>query len=62
MKHMQHIQINRAREKMPAGGQWETLDPVSRGRVQILPAGGDEIAQAQAAITEFLRLQELAQD
>ena len=62
MKHKHPIQVNRAREKMPAGGQWETLDPVSRGRVQILPVGGDEIAQAQAVISEFLRLQELSQD
>ena len=62
MKHKHPIQVNRAREKMPAGGQWEMLDPVSRGRVQILPAGDDEIAQAQAVITEFLRLQELDQD
>ncbi|MCG8626676.1 MAG: UvrD-helicase domain-containing protein, partial [Proteobacteria bacterium] len=61
MKHKHPIHINRAREKIPAGGQWETLDPVSRGRVQILPAGDDAIAQAQAVVTEFLRLQELDQ-
>ncbi len=62
MKHEHPIRVNRAREKIPAGGEWEMLDPVSLGRVQILPAGSDEITQAQAVITEFLRLQELAQD
>ena len=31
------IHINRARVKDPPGGAWEKLDPVSRGRVQILP-------------------------
>ncbi len=62
MKHEHPIRVNQARENMPAGGQWETLDEVSRGRVQILPAGGDAIVQAQAVMTEILRLQELAQD
>ena len=50
------IRIDRARSKNPPGGDWETLDPVSRGRVQLLPAMPDPIWQAQIAMTELQRL------
>ena len=50
------IRIDRARSKNPPGGDWETLDPVARGRVQILPAMRDPISQAQVAMTELQRL------
>ena len=39
MKAGHPIHIHRARAKDPPGGAWDTLDPVSRGRVQILPPG-----------------------
>ena len=50
------IRIDRARSKNPPGGDWETLDPVSRGRVQLLPARRDPISQAQIAMLELQRL------
>ena len=56
------IHINRARVKDPPGGAWEKLDPVSRGRVQILPAGQDPICQARGVMAELLRLAALAPD
>ena len=56
MKVDHPIHINRAREKDPPGGAWEEKDPVSRGRVQILPAGRDPLHQARAVMTEFKRL------
>ena len=56
MKADHPIQVNRARTGEPPGGAWNKLDPVSRGRVQILDAGGDPVSQAQAVMTEFQRL------
>lgn len=44
---------------IPPGGQWTSLDPVSRSRVQILPAGGDPVRQAHAVLAEILRLSEI---
>ena len=32
----------------PPGGEWTEFDPVSRGRVQILPAGGDPVRHVGA--------------
>ena len=56
------IRVDRARETNPPGGEWAALDPVSRGRVQILPSGGDPVSQARAVMAELLRLSELAQE
>ena len=56
MKTGHPIHIDRARGKEPAGGAWRSLDPVARGRVQILPARPDPISQAQAAMSELRRL------
>ena len=56
MKADQPIRVNRAREKDPPGGAWEKLDPVSRGRVQIVPAGRDAVHQARAVMAELQRL------
>ncbi len=58
MKAGHPIHVNRAREKDPPGGEWEELDPVSQGRVQILPAGRDPIHQARAVMAELKRLSE----
>ena len=60
MKTGYPIRIDRARAKSPSGGDWSELDPVAQGRVQILPAGSDPIAQAREVVAELLRLAELA--
>ena len=62
MKAGHPIQVDRARAKDPAGGAWEDLDPVSRGRVQILPAGGNPVSQARVVMSELLRLSRLTPD
>ena len=59
MKAEHPIHIDKARAKDPPGGAWEALDPVGRGRVQILPAGRDPVAQAQVVMGELLRLESL---
>ena len=60
MKTGHPIRIDRARMKRPPGGEWRELDPVARGRVQILPAQPDPVGQARIVMTELLRLAELA--
>ncbi len=60
MKAGHPIHVDRARERDPPGGEWTALDPVSRGRVQILPAGGGPVLQARAVMAELLRLSRLA--
>ncbi len=62
MKRGHPISINRARVKSPPGGRWEGLDPMSRGRVQLLPAGPDPRTQAVAVMTELRRLAALDPD
>ena len=56
MKADHPIGINRARAQDPSGGDWTLLDPVARGRVQILPAGDNPISQAQVVVAELKRL------
>ena len=56
MKEGHPIAINRVRAQDPPGGSWTVLDPVARGRVQILPAGDNPISQAQTAVAELQRL------
>ena len=58
MKTGHPIHVDRARTRAPPGGDWEALDPVARGRVQILPSPPGPVAQAQAAMTELGRLSE----
>ena len=62
MKSDHPIHIDRARTKQPSGGVWEDLDPVVRGRVQVLPIRHDPVAQAQAAVAELQRLSVLTAD
>lgn len=62
MKIDNPIRVNRARSKDPRGGEWEKLDPVARGRIQILPVGHDTVSQALGVMTEFQRLQSLSSD
>lgn len=62
MKTEHKITVDPLREKDPAGGIMQTLDPVAQGRVQILgcPPGND--FQALAAISELIRLSKLIPD
>ena len=62
MKVDSEIRIDRARTRDAPGGPWAERDPVSRGKVQILPAGRDAISQAQATVAELRRLASLASD
>ena len=62
MKSQHPICINRSRLKEPAGGIWDTIDPVSKGRVQILRASRNPVQQAQVAIKELERLATLSPD
>lgn len=59
MKLDRPITIDRDRRGRPAGGDWETLDPVGRGRVQVLPVGTDRCTQAVAVVAELRRLASL---
>ncbi len=56
MKAGHPIRVNPTRIRDPAGGEWEQLDPVSRGAVQILASGHDSIEQAHAVMAELRRL------
>ena len=62
MKTGHPIRINRARAKSPRGGDWNKNDPVTEGRVQILPAGTSPISQAQAIMIELQRLSAITDD
>ena len=62
MKSGHPIKINPARAKQHQGGEWGKIDPVSEGRVQILPAGEYPVTQAQAAMLELQRLSGLTPD
>ena len=62
MKHAHPIHINAARQAQAAGGEWARIDPVGRGRVQIVPAGDNDQTQALAVISEFERMADLAAD
>jgi ATP-dependent DNA helicase RecQ len=58
MKIRHPIQINRARKNDPPGGLWQHLDPLARGRVQILEVS-DTSQQALALLGELRRLKSL---
>lgn len=59
MKAEHPVTIDRARRKDPDGGEWQGLDRVGQGRVQVLPAGVDPMTQAVAVMTEYRRLSTL---
>ncbi len=59
MKADKSLVIDAARKREPRGGDWERLDPVGKGRVQIIAAGNDSMTQAVAVMAELLRLSEL---
>ncbi|WP_291995114.1 RecQ family ATP-dependent DNA helicase [Candidatus Accumulibacter sp. ACC003] len=62
LKAAHPIRIARGRRKAPAGGAWSKLDPIGKGRVQILPVGRDARTQALAVINELQRLASLSTD
>ena len=62
MKAEHPIRINAARAKGAPGGAWQERDPVARGRVQILPAPRDPVAQARIVMAELQRLSTLSPD
>ena len=62
MKTGHAIRRNDQRSNDPPGGDWQSLDPVSEGRAQILAPAADPITQAQAAMAELTRLSSLAAD
>ena len=45
---------------LAAGGEWSELDPVTQGRVQVLPAGDTPISQVQTVVAELKRLSGLS--
>ncbi|MYL14016.1 MAG: RecQ family ATP-dependent DNA helicase [Gammaproteobacteria bacterium] len=59
MKPDHPIQINADRRGNPPGGEWREIDPVARGRVQILHCD-DTASQARTALRELRRLAALA--
>ena len=58
MKVGHPIRINQGRKALPAGGRWQQLDTLARGRVQIIRCSSEQ-AQAQAVVDEWLRLRQL---
>lgn len=62
MKAGHPISVDRGRREEPLGGVWQALDPVTKGRVQILPAGTNDMAQAMAVMGELERLAKLDPD
>ena len=59
MKTGHPIRINRGREPNLPGGRWELLDPVSKGRVQVI-AVRDHCHQAECVKAELERLKSLS--
>ena len=56
MKADRRITVNRTRARERFGGAWELIDPVTRGRVQILPSGYDPAGQAHFVVKELKRM------
>ena len=59
MKADHPITVNRSRARERLGGAWERMDPVTLGRVQILPAGDNPFSQAQVVLQELKRMASL---
>ena len=62
MKTGRPIELNRERRNDSPGGAWSMTDSVTRGRVQVLPAGTSPITQAQTTVAELRRLASLSSD
>ena len=59
MKADHPITVNRIRARERFGGAWERIDPVTQGRVQILPSGSDPLGQAHVVVEELKRMASL---
>jgi ATP-dependent DNA helicase RecQ len=59
MKSEHPITADRARKAHAPGGRWESIDPIARGRVQVLRVDDDAVGQAIAAVDELRRLASL---
>ena len=62
MKSAHEITVDRKREKHLPGGAMNSLDPVGKGRVQLLQCPPGDISQAVAAVDELVRLSRLDPD
>ena len=62
MKAEQTLRINHARHDAPAGGAWESQDPVLAGRVHILEVPNHPLQAAALALNELQRLYALRED
>ena len=60
--HPIRVDRKRRRGKEPLGGDWEALDPVADGRVQVIAVPEDDRQQALACIAELKRLAALSGD
>jgi ATP-dependent DNA helicase RecQ len=58
MKQQQPIRINQGRKSLDAGGRWQKLDTVAKGRVQQITIA-NEYSQALAVVQELQRLRQL---
>jgi len=58
MKTAHPIRINRGRKTLEAGGRWQQIDTLARGRVQVIRCASEAV-QAQAVADELLRLRQL---
>ncbi len=58
MKQQHPIRINHGRKTMEAGGRWQKMDPLGKGRVQKISINNEQ-EQAFATIAELLRLKQL---
>jgi ATP-dependent DNA helicase RecQ len=62
MKSGHPITVDKMRSLEPGGGAMAAHDPVGKGRVQFLDVVADDVAQAQAAVDELIRISRLDPD
>ena len=62
MKAGQDITVNRGRQRLSTGGAWYHIDPVARGKVQIINCPKGPGPQAMAAVAELQRLSRMDKD
>ncbi len=58
MKTNHPIEIDTERRTDPVGGRWESLDPVTKGRVHVLEVAPSSTSQAEQVMREMVRLSE----
>ena len=62
LKSQQTLRIDHSRIDHAHGGTWQVLDPIAKGRVQILNVNGGQLSQAVVAIEELCRLANFEDD